>query len=82
MTIRWNPVPGLLLGLIGLSILSGCAHRRESYYAQSPGVHVRAPFVDIRVPTGPRGFRNSPVRAADEPPLEILEPETFDWEED
>jgi hypothetical protein len=47
---------GLLaaIGIVAMAMDSGCAHRRETYYPPEPGVRVRAPFVDVRVPTGPK----------------------------
>ncbi len=67
-------------GLILFFLLAGtgCAHHRESYYARSPGVHVRAPFVDVRVPTGPRGVRVESRRYVPEPGLDHEELATFD----
>ncbi|MEO6807694.1 MAG: hypothetical protein ABI353_01090 [Isosphaeraceae bacterium] len=53
-------------GLLGLMVLApglgliGCAHRRQVFYPNTnqpaSGVHVRAPFVDIQMPT--LGYRD------------------------
>lgn len=71
MIANRTPFVILFVGLLLLSLTvgAGCAHRRESYYARTPGVHVRAPFVDVRVPTGPRGVRVE-SRLAPEPSLD------------
>ena len=50
MSRRWMGlvVAGWLLGS------AGCAHKREVYYPNDQGeVRVKAPFVDVRVPTRP-----------------------------
>lgn len=46
---------GLVVVAGALALSAGCAHKREAYYPPEPGVRVRAPFVDVNVPTGPRG---------------------------
>ena len=53
----------LKLGIFLLITTQGCAHRREAYYpgdfGPGRGVHVRAPFVDVRVRGKPR-LENEP----------------------
>lgn len=68
---RTRLVIGLVVGLSLLAPAPGCAHRRESYYPPAPGVRVRAPFVDVRVPTAPRGARVHARRFAGEPGLDL-----------
>jgi hypothetical protein len=53
MTMRTRRIVGALV-IAALGVGSGCAHRRQSYYPPEPGVQVRAPFVNVRVPTRPR----------------------------
>lgn len=77
-----------LLGLLVLGgiLCHGCAHRREAFYPNQRGVHVRAPFVNIDVPAGPRvhvgatgSYPPGPDRQArrlSEPPLLTEE----DWD--
>ncbi len=50
---RRRRIAVLLLGGIVAIGCGGCAHRRQAYAPPrvGQGVHVRAPFVDIRVPT-------------------------------
>ncbi len=49
------------LGLMLVAVAAcglGCAHHREAFYPNQSGVHVRAPFVDVKVPTGNRPSRD------------------------
>ena len=52
----------LLASASVLASVEGCAHRRQSYYpsdvaSPNPGVHVRAPFVDVQVKGRPKSDR-------------------------
>ncbi len=75
MRFRTSQIGLLIAATTGL--VSGCAHRRESYYPPQRGVHVRAPFVDVQVPAGPRRIevdaRRSPISSHEEP--------AFDYDE-
>jgi hypothetical protein len=50
--LRGMALAGMLLALAG----QGCAHKRSAYVEEprGPGVHVRAPFVDVQVQGKPK----------------------------
>jgi hypothetical protein len=62
--MRNRLLPGLTVAVILFLVVAGCAHRREAYYPSDlgagPGVHVRAPFVDVKV-QGKRRGNNEPT---------------------
>ena len=62
--MRNRLLPGLTVAAILFLVIAGCAHRREAYYPSDlgagPGVHVRAPFVDVKVQAKRRG-NNEPT---------------------
>ena len=81
MPARNHPRASIALGTASLLAFAGCAHKRDIYSARpaasGPGVHVRAPFVDLHVQGKPKG--GAVARDREEPRLSRL---PVDREED
>lgn len=69
-TIRMSAL-WLILPVVLVAVATGCAHRRQSYYPSDvanpgPGVHVRAPFVDVQVKGRPKTDREERAARRDD----------------
>ena len=76
--MRRCPQRTMLLPL-ALALLTGgcsCGHNRQVMYpggtrSLNDDIHVRAPFVDVRVPRGHKSSRVLPRAVEAQPPLEV-----------